>query len=430
LYFLIVAGLALAGALLVRAGRVEMAAASTAGDPSLRRGRDLSLDASIAQVQARLRQNPEDAAAYAQLGLLLLQRVRLTGDASDYVRVGQALEEALGRDPAQIDALTGKGILALALHDFQAAMRWAEQAQAINPYRADLLGILTDAHVELGEYEQAAATLQAMANLRPGLDAYSRIAYLRELHGDVDGAIQAMQAAAAIGGPGSEPALWTQVQVGHLHFNRGDLAAAEEVYQAALAQRADYPYAQAGLARVWAAQGRTAEAIERYRSLVARLPLPEFAIALGELLEASGQPAAAREQYALVRVMQQLNAEVGMDVDLEMALFALDHGGDLAQALALAEEVYAARPTIYAADLLAWARYRNGRYVEAQEAMEMALRLGTQDARLYYHAGMIALALDDREAAREYLEQALAINPYFSPLAAPEAASALESALD
>jgi tetratricopeptide (TPR) repeat protein len=385
----------------------------------------LSLEEAIAHMQRRIEQRSTDHDAYAQLGLLYLQRVRSRGDAADYERADQALTAALAIEPNQVDALVGKGILALALHDFGGALRWAEQARAINPYRPDILGIMTDAHVELGQYAQAIAVLQEMVDMRPGLNSYTRIAYLRELQGDVEGAIQAMQAAAAIGLPGDEPTLWALVQLGNLHFQRGDLASAEASYQAALRQSPDYLYALAGMAKVWAAQGRHAQAIAQYQQVLARIPLPEFAIALGELFEASGRMDEARQQYELVELIQTLNAAAGMNIDLEMALFNSDHGADKATALAQAEAAYAERPTIYAADVLAWALYANNRAGEARGYMEEAIRLGTRDARLYYHAGMIALAQKETADARYYLETALTINPYFSPLEASKATAAL-----
>jgi tetratricopeptide (TPR) repeat protein len=335
------------------------------------------------------------------------------------------LSAALEREPNQVDALVGKGILALALHDFRGALLWAERAQAINPLRPDILGIMTDAHVELGEYEQAVAVLQEMIDMRPDLNSYSRTAYLRELYGDVDGAIEAMRMAAEVGWPGDEPTLWTTVQLGNLYFNRGDLAAAEQSYQAALSQSPDYVYALAGMARVWAAQGRVEDAIARYRQVLTRIPLPEFAIPLGELLEATGDRQGAQEQYELVELIQTLNESAGMNVDLEMALFNSDHSADKAAALAQAEAAYGERQTIYAADVMAWALYHNGRADEARPYMDEALRLNTQDARLYYHAGMIALAQGNKEDAHQFLARALEINPYFSPFYAAEAEATL-----
>jgi tetratricopeptide (TPR) repeat protein len=425
-----VASLFLAGALLARfwgaSKSTTTATTNATAERSGRFGQKLSTDELITQMQQRIERNDTDYDAYAQLGLLFLQRVRSGGDAADYQRADQALSAALEREPDEVDALVGKGILALALHDFRNGLVWAEKAQAINPFRPDILGIMTDAHVELGEYDQALESLQAMMDMRPGLNSYSRTAYLRELHGDVPGAIQAMQTAAGMGWPGDEPTLWTLVQLGNLYLNGGDLATAEQTYRTALSESPDYLYALAGMAKVMAAQGKLEDAIKQYRLVITRMPVPEFIINLGELLEATGDLKGAQEQYDLVNVIQTLNASAGMNVDLEMALFSSDHSADKAGALTQAQAAYGERKTIYGADVLAWALYQNGKADEATPYMAEALRFGTQDARLYYHAGMIALARGNQDQAGQYLEQALAINPYFSPLFAAKAQATLE----
>jgi tetratricopeptide (TPR) repeat protein len=277
---------------------------------------------------------------------------------------------------------------------------------------------MVDAQIELGRYDEAVATGQSMVNMRPDLSSYSRVSYLRELHGDTAGAITAMQAAVDAGVPGTEAMLWAQVQLGHLYFNSGDLQKAEAAYRQALWLRPDYAHATAGLARVQAARGDETAAIEAYEALVQRLPLPHFVITLGELYEATGRLAEAQRQYELVRAMQQLNTNAGVTVDLEMALFAADHAADPTEALELAHSAYAARPSIYAADGLAWALYRHGDFTEAQRYSQEALRLNTRDATLYYHAGMIYAALGHRQQARQMLVTALDINPYFNPLQA------------
>ena len=420
---LLVALLALGGVILARITmgyEPERASGINASIPI-----ELSSDAMIVRLQETLRRNPENTYAYAQLGLALLQKVRETGDPALYTQAEMALTEALKRDRQQVDALIGEGLLALARHDFKAALEWGEQARAVNPYRAEILGILVDALVELGRYDEAVATAQAMVDLRPDLASYSRVSYLRELHGDTAGAIEAMTAAVKAGPPGAEAALWTQVQLGHLHFNRGDLKQAEKMYRQALYFGPDYVYATAGLARVQAARGHYEAAIDSYQKSINQLPLPEFVIALGELYEATGHMEEARAQYDLVRAIQQLNASAGIAVDLEMALFNADHGDRPQLALEQARAAYGQRPGIYGADVLAWALYKNGEFAEAQRAIEEALRLGTRDALLYYHAGIIYAALGDAAQAEMLLAQALAINPYFNTLQAPIAGEKL-----
>jgi tetratricopeptide (TPR) repeat protein len=104
-----------------------------------------------------------------------------------------------------------------------------------------------------------------------------------------------------------------------------------------------------------------------------------------------------------------------MDVDLELALFDANHG-DPALALEKARAAYERRPTIYAAEILAWALYKNGDYEQAERFMQEALRLGTRDALMHFHAAKIAQALGDEARAGGHLATALAINPAFSVL--------------
>ncbi len=386
---------------------------------------ELSAERMIAQLQDRLRRNPEDTSAYAQLGLALLQQVRETADPTLYTRAEAAFAEALKRDQGNFDAVIGQGALALARHQFTAALDWGERAHTINPFSAQVYGIIGDAQVELGQYDAAVATVQKMVDTRPDLSSYSRVSYLRELHGDTAGAIVAMQQAIEAGNPAAEQTHWAAVQLGHLHFNSGDLRRAETAYRQVLEIRPDYVYALAGIARVEAARGELRAAIDGYRTIAERLPLPEFVIALGELYEVTKQPDEAKRQYNLVHVLQQLNAEAGVDVDLELALFDVDHGAKAAEALARARAAYTERPTIYAADVLAWALYHAGQYAEARRYSDEALRLGTRDAAFHYHAGMIAHALEDRDGARRHLKEALAINPAFSLRYAPQARALL-----
>lgn len=381
-------------------------------------------EATVADLRARLQESPDNADLYALLGVALLQQVRETNDPALYGQAQSALDTALALDPHQLDALVGQGNLALARHDFTAALEWGHKAHDGMPYRADALGVLVDGYVELGRYDEAVAAAQAMVDLRPDLASYSRVSYLREIHGDTDGAVAAMRAAVEAGPPYSEATAWAQVQLGNLYFNGGDRSRAAMTYQDALRTLPDYPHALAGLARLQALAGNIDGAIATYTTIVSRLPLPEFAVTLGQLHELAGQTERAREQYDLVRAMQQLNAATGMDVDLEMALFEADHG-DPSKALEMAEAAYRRRPTIYAEDILAWAHYRNGNYAEAQRYMDRALRLNTQDARMFFHQGMIAAARGESGRATTFLQAALNLNPHFDLLQAPLAEATL-----
>jgi tetratricopeptide (TPR) repeat protein len=380
-----------------------------------------------------VRQSPDDVQSYAVLGAAYMQKVRDTGDPSFYAKAQAVLDEALKRDPHNVEALIGAGTLANARHQFREALQLGEQAKAINPTVPRVYGVIADAQTELGLYDDAVQTLQTMIDMRPDLSSYSRIAYARELHGDMAGAIEAMQAAVTAGGPATENSAWVRVQLGNLYFTQGNLAQAEQEYQRTLTLLPDYVYAQAGLGRVRAAQGQLDAAIGLYQRAIGRMPLPEFVIALGETQQAAGRTAEAEKQYELVRAMQQLFKANGVDTDLELALFEADHpapevkagGQSSATSVALARDAYARHPSVKAADTLAWTLFKAGQVAEARRYANEALRLGTHDPLMLYHAGTIAQAQGDSVAARDWLTRSLERNPSFSPLYAPLARQAL-----
>jgi tetratricopeptide (TPR) repeat protein len=386
-----------------------------------------STDAQIQTLQDRLRTNPNDWQAYSQLGLVYLQKAREIGDPTYYQKSEEALDKALAFQPDDYASISAKGALALARHEFLSALEWGERAVQINPDRTYAYGVMADAQIELGRYAEAVETLQTMIDLRPDMSSYSRVSYIRELHGDTAGALQMMQLAVDSGVPNAENTAWVRTQLANLYFNNGDLERAEIEYQRTLQDRPNYVYALTGLGRVRAAQGEVDEAIKLLTQAVAIMPMPEFVITLGDLYQITGQQEAAEGQYNLVAAIEKLYRANGVDMDMEIALFHADHDQQLNETLVLARKAYANRPSIHGADALAWALYKNGNYDEAQKYSQEALQLKTKDALKLFHAGMIALRLEDQVQARTYLEQALTINPHFSVLYADEARRTLET---
>ena len=384
-----------------------------------------STDTQIAALERDVADNSGDAELYAALGNAFLQKVRETGDATFYTRAETAFRQGLRRNPHDAGTLTGMGALALARHDFQGGLRYGMKAHAEAPRVVRPYGVIVDAQVELGRYGDAARTLQRMVDLKPNLASYSRVSYFRELHGDLNGALEAMRLAVSAGGDAAENLAYVQTLFGNLQFERGRLGDATHAYRLALARYPRYVAAEAGLARVEAAGGRLGAAIRRYRAVVARLPLPEHVVALGEAELAAGRGAAARHDLALVTVEQRLLQRNGVNTDTELALFEANHG-DPARALALARRSWAAAPSVRSADALGWALTRAGLPAEGLRWATRALRLGSADPAFLYHAGMSAKAVGRAGLARRLLARSLAHNPRWSPLYAPHAARALE----
>jgi len=313
-----------------------------------------------------------------------LQRARETADPSYYAKA-----EAVLGTPRTEEAFATAGELALARHDFTRALTWGARAGTIGaPIRVDAL-------VELGRLDEGERELQAMIDRRPNLAGYARVSYVRELRGDLPGAVEAMRLAVAAGGPAAENVAYVSAQLGELERRRGRRGAARRAFAQALALVPNHPGSQLGLARL----DHDTERLER---LVERLPLPEYVIALGEAQLAAGKP--AQRTFALVTAQRRLLDAAGVDTDVELAVFEADHG-DPDTAVELARGGYAAAPSARAADALGWALTRAGKPQEGLRYARIALRDGAVDPLWLAHAGLAEEAAG--QDGRRQLERAL-----------------------
>lgn len=397
---------------------LDSSAATTSRQQSLEGTSDYmaaSTEGLVALLQKRIKEGTPRAELLVQLGSSYLQSARETGDPNYYVKAEAVFRQALELDPQDSVAMGAMGTLALSRHQFQEALEWAEKANLISPYNSSNYGVMGDALIELGRYPQAFNAFQKMIDTRPDLSSYARVSYARELTGDINGAISAMTSAVNNGGSAGESVAWTRVQLGNLFWTyQGNLRRAEEEYRRAILSRPDYSPALAGLARIAAARGNLDEAIQQAERGATLMPLPEHVILLGEFLRAAGRFEGAAQQDALVRTTDQLARAAGMDTDLEIALFEADLGERPNEALDAARQGYAKRPSVKGADTLAWALLAAGHPEEAHFYIQQALALGSLDPLMHYHAGKIALALDNHEGAISHLRTALTTNPYFS----------------
>jgi tetratricopeptide (TPR) repeat protein len=138
---------------------------------------------------------------------------------------------------------------------------------------------------------------------------------------------------------------------------------------------------------------------------------------LGDVLTVTGRRQEAKRQYDLVEFignLSKINKEI---YNRQLALFYADHvERKRSDALKMTIEELKFRKDIYGYDAYAWCLYKNGRYTEAVESMQKALRMKTPDSMLYFHAGMIYSSLNRNVECRKYLQKALQLNPYFHPL--------------
>jgi tetratricopeptide (TPR) repeat protein len=393
----------------------------------------------IQTMQGQVQRNPKDPAAYSALGAAFFQRARETGDVEDFQLAEQALNKSLDLNSADFSADAAYSTMAevcMGEHRFSDAITYAQKALALGSGDLSSFAIVGDANADMGEYERAAVAYSRLdisgdsaSQPRNVYVRDSRTSYLKFVSGDTAGAIQLMQTAVAAGTEARLPAenlAWLYYELGEYEFQAGDIAAANNAYLAALNIHPGDYRALAGLGKLRGNQGRYAEAIKLYQGAIAVVPMPIYVAELGDLYTKAGNPAEAGKQYQLVQYIGLLGHINQVLHNRDLALFYADHDIKLDESLALARKEFEVRHDIYTWDALAWALYKNGKYQEAGDAMDNALRPGARDALLFFHAGMIASRLGQSALAKDRLQQALSINPHFHVIYAGLAAQQLK----
>jgi tetratricopeptide (TPR) repeat protein len=368
----------------------------------------------VRQLEAAVKARPDDLKNMQALGAAYVQHVAVGGDVSEYNQADEVLARAEALAPADYRTLLRQGYLALARHDFARARELGNRAHTIDPYDAQALAVIVDGEIELGAYDDAATHLQEMLDLRPSLAAYSRVSYVRELHGDITGAQQAFALAEAAGAGSHYDLATVAVLRGKLALNQGDLDDAAARFANARNLAPSITGLAAGEARLAAAGGDINRAIRALRPVVAKAPTAEAAILLGDLLRIQGRDVEAVNADAVVRDLARSEREAGADVAMEMAYFEADRG-NAAASLDLARSAYSRKPdNVFAAMSMAWALRVSGDPAAALPYVDRALRLGTRDGLLRYRASAVLADAGLLDDARAELETAYDVNPSFT----------------
>ncbi|TXF88406.1 tetratricopeptide repeat protein [Neolewinella aurantiaca] len=284
------------------------------------------------------------------LAQIFANEARVTGEHGHYYpaalkMVNEALEINKGLNPDQeFLALSTKASVQLSQHDFKDALETAKRAIALNPYNAQIYGALIDANVELGNYEDAVAASDKMVKTRPDLRSYSRVSYLREIHGDIPGAIKAMQMAVNAGAPGYESTAWARLTLGELYHRYGEPEKAKKQYQSILVERPKYPFAIAALAELEMDNKNYDEAEKLLDEAAGIIPEVGYYIQLAELYKATGREEEMKTKEEEIFEMLQDDVDSGHNMDLEYAFFYRDHFGDYDKALDYTKKEYEKRP--------------------------------------------------------------------------------------
>jgi tetratricopeptide (TPR) repeat protein len=378
----------------------------------------------IAGLQATLKNDPTNDAAWATLGLDYVDQARVTvNPAYDTLADGTLKKSLALNNTTNFIADAGEASLAAARHQFAQARSWALKGIAIDGYNAALYGILADAQTQLGEYDDAAVSVNKMMMLRPQTPAFTRASYVAELAGNLPSAISLMtQARDAASTP--DDTAFADYYLGELARNAGDPTKAMTYYEAGLKVDPSYAALYEGKAKAEAALGQQTAAIADFTTVVGRVPQPQYVIEFGEYLQSLGKTAQAQQQYDTFAIENQLFQSNGVLLDSDPTLYYADHG-DPAKALQFAKVGIKIRPFLEMDDAYAWALHVNGQDAQALTWAHKALATGMKNALFHFHLGIIEKSLGDKAAAKKDLTAALTINPQFNPLQVPVAKAAL-----
>jgi len=367
---------------------------------------------SIAIAQKEIAKKPGSYFGYNQLAIALSRRARETSDVNFYTQAEDALKKSFELSPNNLEGEKIHVWLLLGRHEFPSALEAAKVVNKKNPDDVLVYGFLVDANAELGNYDDAEKAAQWMLNLRPGnIPGMTRAAYLRELFGDVDGAYDLMQMAYDATVPTErEDRAWIFSQMGHLRFVAGRTDEAENILQQALQIFPGYHYALGNLAKVRISQKRYAEAVTLLEQRFQTASHAENLYDLAEALELSGRTTDAKKAFAEFETKSLAEASRKDNSSRELVFYYADHTHEPARALEIATQEFAWRHDVYTLDAYAWALHVNGEDKEARQQLDKALAVGIRDARLFAHAGEIALKLGDRTSAEKYLHESLSLH--------------------
>jgi len=345
----------------------------------------------IAAARARIERSPAKPDGHNELAMALARRARETADPIYYTQAAAAIAESRRLSPGNLDADKIEAWLLLGQHEFGRALDVARRINRRMPDDLMTYGMLVDACVELGRYPEAEEAAQWMLNMRPGtVPGLTRAAYLREIFGDTEGALELMRMALdQVQTREAEERAWILTQISHLELTAGRVDRAQAAADEALRLFPNYHYALGALAKVYERKGDHA----REASLLAErhrvAPHPENLFAWAEALVRAGQVADATAKFE--QFEQQARAEMTRadNANRELALYYVDHAGKASEGVSVMEREIARRRDVGTLDVYAWALFKAGRRAEAKRAIDEALAVGTVEPTIRRHAEQI-----------------------------------------
>ncbi|MBV9501767.1 MAG: tetratricopeptide repeat protein [Acidobacteriaceae bacterium] len=363
---------------------------------------------SIRRAEEMIVKHPTFYEPYNALAMAEARRARGTSDVKYYADAEKALAKSFELSPNNYEGLKIRTWLLLGRHEFAQALEAAQKLNRRTPDDVIVYGYLADANAELGNYKAAEIAAQWMLNLRPGnVPGLTRGAYLRELFGDLEGAVDFMRTAYdATPTNEVEDRAWLLTQIAHLYLQMGDLTKAEMCANGALGVFPDYHYALGTLGQIRLAQKRYNEAADLMARRYSRAPHAENLYAWAKALKLAGKADEAASNFAAFEKRSVAESAMADNSNHELVFYYADELNKPAEALRIAQMEAARRQDVHTLDCLAWALHVNHRDREALERIDEALAVGVKDPEILSHAAAINLNLNERAGAQSQITSA------------------------
>jgi tetratricopeptide (TPR) repeat protein len=347
-----------------------------------------------------IEKQPSYYSHYNALAMAYARRARETADPQFYAKAEDTVRKSFAIAPDNFEGLKVETFLELERHEYARALQGATKLNKKVPDDVSVYGYLVDANVELGNYKEAVDAAQWMLNLRPGnVNGLIHASYLRELHGNLAGALELMEMAYEATSPEeTEDRAWMLSQTSHLELLSGDVAKAEVYAAAALHAFPDYHFALAALARVRLAQGRYDDAVTLLRQRYQAAPHTENLYQLAEAQELAGQHEDAQANFGKFEAQSRMEFDMPDNSNRELVAYYVDRAKDPVKALEVARREIARRHDVFTLDSYAWALAATGDYAEANKQIRGAVAVGVKDPTVLHHADVIAIHLHETDS--------------------------------
>lgn len=372
------------------------------------------LDATIEVLEARTIGTAASPFDLGELAELYLRRARRSGDARDHAAAEAAARRSLAIMPRPNTAPLTLAKLANARHEFREAIRLGREYLKHASSPAAHIALAT-AHLAVGELPLASEAADAAVTLAPTTSSYVMRALVLQAQGRDAEAVHDFARACAVEDHGDPAeAARTRTLWGRFLLRRGAYASAKLVLDEALRIAPDDAFALAQHGELALRSGRPTRARAAFERAFASSREVRYLIDQARAQEVAGDLGAATSTRAQVeRLVRAELREHGLGHRLDLVEILVDRGrpADLVEAIALAREEVAERPSAETRFQLARALARAGDTRDALAHVRASLAMGTRDARLYELAARLEAAGGNPERAAVYAREAAALDP-------------------